>query len=292
MRRWLALAAGLLAAMGATAVQAAPVTVVDDRGASVTLPQPPRRIVTLLPSLAETVCELGACERLVGVDDYANWPERVRQLPHVGGLDDAQIERIVALRPDVVLLSSTARALGRLEGLGVPVLGFDLKTLADVRRVFAQVAQVLQVPGEQAAWQRIQAGVDAAARSVPAPVRGTSVYFEVSAGPYAASEASHIGEILARLGAANIVPARLGSVPLLNPEFVVRADPQVVMVSERDAGTLATRPGWSRIRALREGRVCRFTLAQGDVIVRPGPRLAEAAQLLADCLAGRLKERP
>ena len=111
----------------------------------------------------------------------------------------------------------------------------------------------------------------------------------VSAGPYAASESSHIGELLTRLGAANIVPARLGSVPLLNPEFVVRADPQVVMVSDRDAQALLARPGWSRIRALRDGRVCRFTAQQGDVIVRPGPRLAEAAQLLADCLAGRLK---
>jgi iron complex transport system substrate-binding protein len=288
VKRWLAAAVLLLACAGA---QAAPVSVTDDRGVTVALPDSPRRIITLLPSLAETVCELGACERLVGVDDYANWPPRVKQLPHVGGLDDANIERIVALRPDVVMLSSTARALGRLESLGVPVLGFDIKTLADVRRVFGKVAQVLQAPGEAAAWQRIQAGVDAAARSLPADARGTTVYFEVSAGPYAASEASHIGEILSRLGAANIVPARLGSVPLLNPEFVVRADPQVIMISERDAASLATRPGWSRVRAMREGRVCRFTLAQSDVIVRPGPRLAEAATLLADCLAGRLKER-
>ncbi|TFZ06366.1 ABC transporter substrate-binding protein [Ramlibacter henchirensis] len=269
---------------------AAPVTITDDRGATVTLREAPRRIVTLLPSLAETVCELGACDRLVGVDDYANWPERVRKLPHVGGLDDANIEQILALRPDVVMLSSTARALGRLESLNVPVLGFDLKTLADVRRVFARVAQVLEVQGADAAWDRIQEGVAEAARSLPPNARGTTVYFEVSAGPYAASENSHIGEILAQLGAANVVPGRLGSVPLLNPEFVVRADPQVIMISERDAGTLSTRPGWSRIRAMRDGRVCRFTLAQGDVIVRPGPRLAEAAQLMADCLAGRLRE--
>jgi iron complex transport system substrate-binding protein len=277
----------MLATAGALA---APVTITDDRGAAVTLREAPRRIVTLLPSLAETVCELGACDRLVGVDDYANWPERVRKLPHVGGLDDANIEQILALRPDVVMLSSTARALGRLESLNVPVLGFDLKTLADVRRVFARVAQVLQVQGADAAWDRIQEGVAEAARSLPPNARGTTVYFEVSAGPYAASENSHIGEILAQLGAANVVPGRLGSVPLLNPEFVVRADPQVIMISERDAGTLSTRPGWSRIRAIRDGRVCRFTLSQGDVIVRPGPRLAEAAQLMADCLAGRLKE--
>ena len=279
----------LLLVLAVLALPVQALTVTDDRGVAVTLRETPRRIVTLLPSLAETVCELGACDRLVGVDDYANWPVQVQRLPHVGGLDDAQIETIVALKPDVVLLGSTARALGRLQALGVPVMGFDLKTLADARRVFGRVAQLLEVRGADAAWQRIEAGVDTAARTLPASARGTTVYFEVSAGPYAASESSHIGEILARLGAANVVPAHLGTVPLLNPEFVVRADPQVVMVSERDAPALLARPGWTRIRALREGRVCRFTAVQGDVIVRPGPRLAEAAQLMADCLAGRLK---
>ncbi|MGZ5847778.1 MAG: ABC transporter substrate-binding protein, partial [Ramlibacter sp.] len=152
--------------------------------------------------------------------------------------------------------------------------------------------EALQVPGAPALWQRMLAGIDAAARSVPPSARGTTVYFEVSDGPYAAGEASHIGELLARLGAANIVPARLGSVPKLNPEFVVRADPQVIMLAERDAASLASRPGWSRLRALREGRVCAFTPAQGDAIVRPGPRLDEGARLLADCLAGRLRRSP
>jgi len=287
MTRWLA---ALLLAFAIPALHAA--TVTDDRGAPVTLSRAPQRIVTLLPSLAETVCELGACDRLVGVDDYANWPESVRRLPHVGGVDDASIERIVALRPDVVLLSSTARALPRLQALGVPVVGLDIKTLSDVRRVLDKVAQVLHVQGADRVWTRIEAGIEAAARSVPQPRRGTTVYFEVSEGPYAASESSHIGEILARLGARSVVPGHLGSVPKLNPEFVVRADPQVVMVSEREYHALAARPGWPRMRALREGSVCRFTLAQADVIVRPGPRLAEAAQLMADCLAGRLRERP
>jgi iron complex transport system substrate-binding protein len=283
--------AWLWLALSCAMAVAAPVTVRDDRGADVTLQEAPRRIVTLLPSLTETVCELSACDRLVGVDDYSNWPARVTRLPRLGGVADASIERIVALRPDLVLLSSTARALPQLQALGVPVLGLDMKTLGDVRRVSAVVATALQLPGAAALWGRIDAGIDAAVRSVPASTRGTTVYFEVSDGPYAAGEASHIGELLARLGATNIVPARLGSVPKLNPEFVVRADPQVIMLSQRDAPSLARRPGWSRLRALREGRVCAFTPAQGDVIVRPGPRLDEGAQLLADCLAGRLRRR-
>ena len=117
MRAWLA----WLLALGLAPAWAAPVQVTDDRGVAVTLPAAPQRVLTLLPSLTELVCELGACDRLVGVDDYSNWPEAVRKLPRVGGLEDARIETIVALRPDVVLAASSSRAIGRLESLGVKV---------------------------------------------------------------------------------------------------------------------------------------------------------------------------
>ncbi len=278
MKAWLVL---LLAAW---ALAAGAVQVTDDRGVAVEFSVPPQRVVTLLPSLAETVCELGACNRLVGVSDYSNWPDRVRGLPHVGGLEDANIEMIVALKPDVVLLSATSRALTRLEGLGLKVFGVELKTLPDVHRTLVKLGQVLDAPGAPQLWARMNAGIDEAARSLPLAVRGTRVYFEIGSGPFAASESSHIGELLARVGAANIVPGHLGSVPKLNPEFVVRADPAVIMVAERDAASLKDRPGWSRIRAIRERRVCSLAPAEGDVIVRPGPRLAEAARIMVRCL--------
>jgi iron complex transport system substrate-binding protein len=279
----------MLLALCALALQAHAVKVVDDRGVALELPRPPQRIVTLLPSLTETVCELGACDRLVGVDSFSNWPDRVRALPHVGGLDDVNIEMVVALKPDLVLLSATSRALARLEGLGVKVAGLELKTISDVHRTLAKVGQLLAVSGDDEVWQRMNAGIDEAARSLPAALRGTTVYFEVDSGPYAASEISHIGEVLSRIGAANVVPGRLGSVPKLNPEFVVRADPQVIVMADPSAPSLKDRPGWDRIRAVREGRICALTPVQGDVIVRPGPRMAEAARVLVDCLQGRLK---
>src|SRR5512139_1064477 len=74
----------------------------DDRGVAFAAAQAPRRIVSLLPSLTESVCALGGCDRLVGTDRFSNWPEPVQHLPKLGGLEDAQVERIVALRPDVV----------------------------------------------------------------------------------------------------------------------------------------------------------------------------------------------
>jgi len=165
--------------------------------------------------------------------------------------------------------------------------------MADVQRVLRQIGEVLGLhPADaNAAWQRIDRGVDTAARSLPPALRGTRVYFEVNSGPYAASESSFIGEMLARVGAANVVPAALGPFPKLNPEFVVRADPQLIMMSERNLQDLRSRPGWDRIRAVREQRICVFTPEQGDVLVRPGPRMAQAAQLMVQCLQGRLHGR-
>jgi len=267
------------------AFQAHAVRVTDDRGVPVDIAQPPQRIVSMLPSLTETVCELGRCDALVGVDSFSNWPAQVLALPHLGGLEDAGIERIVALAPDIVFMSAGARAVGRLEALGLKVFAMEPKTIADVHRVFTTVGRLLAREREAvAARARLERGIELAARSLPAQQRGKTVYFEVDSGPYAASEASHIGELLARLGAVNVVPARLGSVPKLNPEFVVRADPEIIILSNRDAPGLPARPGWSRIRAVRDGHVCALTPQEGDVVVRPGPRLAEAAQVLARCI--------
>ena len=81
---------------GVAVATAAPVQVTDDRGRELTLAAPPQRIVSLLPSLTETVCELQACTRLVGTDRFSNWPAAVSALPKLGGLEDSQIERIVS----------------------------------------------------------------------------------------------------------------------------------------------------------------------------------------------------
>jgi len=94
------------------------------------------------------------------------------------------------------------------------------------------------------------------------------VYFEVNQGPYAASESSFMGETLTRLGAKNIVPAALGPFPKLNPEFIVRANPDVIMIGDRNAAGLQTRPGWQSLRALREQRVCLFPSDEADMLVR------------------------
>ncbi|TAK93704.1 MAG: ABC transporter substrate-binding protein [Aquabacterium sp.] len=263
----------------------AAITVVDDRGVAVSLPASPQRIVSLLPSLTETVCELGACARIVGTDRYSNFPASVRALPKTGGLDDANVEMIVALKPDVVLLAMSARVTDRLEAMGIRVLALEPKTYEDVRRVAGKVAQALGLKTEgEALWRRMERQMQEAAALVPASAKGMSVYYEVDSAPYAAGESSFIGYNLHALGVNNIVPSKLGPFPKLNPEYVVRADPQVIMLSARNAPGLSSRPGWDRIRAIRDKRICAFTPEQGDVLSRPGPRMGEAARILALCL--------
>ncbi len=260
------------------------VTLQDDRGRTVQLAQPPQRIVSILPPLTEIVCELDQCQRLVGVDRYSTWPPSLSRLPRVGGGLDPNIEAIVALRPDLVLAATSSRAADRLLALGIPVLALEPRTHADVQRVLGKMGIALGVNDAQRIWRHIDAGVMAAAQSLPPSVRQTRVYFEVNRGPYGAAEGSFIGETLARLGAQNILPASLGPFPKLNPEYIMRANPDVIMIGERNATDLMQRPGWNNIRAVREGRVCVFPVAESDVLVRPGPRMPEAARLMARCL--------
>jgi len=274
------------AAGAAPGVAPAPLpAIVDDRGRAVVLAAPARRIVSLLPSLTETVCALQACDRLVAVDRSSDWPPTAAALPRVGGLEDTRIERIVALRPDLVLAPSSSRAVARLESLGLTVLALEPKGFADSRRVMKAVAAALGEPRAGAAlWTATEARIAAAARRVPASLRGARTYVEVSEAPHAASAGSFVGELLAALGLANVVPAALGPFPALNPEFVVRAAPDLVVASRGALAGMPQRPGWAAIPALRTGRSCGLTPADWDLLVRPGPRLGEAADRLADCL--------
>ena len=261
-------------------------TVLDDAQHKVEIPQRPQRIVSLLPSLTETVCALGQCQRLVAVDRYSNWPESVRRLPRMGGGIDPNIESIVAQKPDLVLLAGSTRGVERLQALGITVLRLEPRTHADVQRVLLTVAEVLGLPRAEAdrVWREIDAGVQSAAQSLASQARQQRVYFEVSPTPYGASESSFIGETLQRMGVRNILPASLGPFPQINPEFVVRAQPDVIMAGDSSRASMLQRPGWPQMRAVREDRLCVFTPEQADVAVRAGPRMAEGARLMAQCL--------
>jgi iron complex transport system substrate-binding protein len=251
---------------------------------------PAQRVVSLLPALTEAVCVLGACDLLVGVDRYSNWPEQVRQLPQLGGGLDPNIEAIVALKPDLVLTAASSPAARRLQALGLRVLVLEPVTFADVQPMLQQVAQHVGVLPAQAqqVWATVQADLAQAAQRMPVQARGATVYFEVNPAPFAAGRASFIGEVMHRMGLTNVVPESLGPFPKLNPEFVVRANPSLIIVAQRESAGLTRRPGWHRIDAVAHQRLCTLSDAQSDIMVRPGPRIAEAAGIVLACVQQHL----
>ncbi len=289
MALWAGMLPSISMAQNAATTQAtSSFTLKDDRGRVVVIDKAPQRVITLLPSLGEIVCELQACDRLVGVDRHSNWPDRVKSLPQLGGIDDTQLEALIKLKPDLVLLARSARVTQRLESMGIKVVALEPQNQEDMRRVIQLIAGALHLPQPQdraqALWQSIQQKLEAAALRVPAKAKGMRIYFEAGSGYFAAGEASYIGETLKRLGLVNVVTPAMGAFPQVNPEFVVKTNPQIIFMGERTATDLKSRPGWQRIEAIAQQRICAFPPAQADIIVRSGPRIPEAADLMVACL--------
>jgi iron complex transport system substrate-binding protein len=266
---------------------AGPIVLTDAGHSEQRFDAPPKRIVSLLPSLTESVCELGECARLVATDSFSNWPEYVQSLPKAGGLEDVEIEQVVQAKPDVVLLAHAPRVLNRLRSLGVVTFEFDSKTYPDIASNITTLGTLLGVPDRARSLNaEIEQSVGRIAAQARKRLAGRAplVYYEVDNGPYGAGPESFIGEELKRLGARNILTPDLGPFPKLNPEYVVQADPDVILISPNEAPNLVNRPGWSQIRAVREQRICSFSPEVRDTIIRPGPRIATGLQALADCL--------
>jgi iron complex transport system substrate-binding protein len=259
------------------------ISVVDDRNTTVYLSTPAQRVVSMLPSLTESICSLGKCSVLVGVDRFSNWPKSVDALPRLGGIADANIEGIVRLKPDVVLVEKSSPLIARLQSLGVSVMAFDVQSIADVQRTLRQLDTVLGSTESGVVWDRIQLDIARANRALSPSQKAARVYFEVNSAPFAAGKTSFIGELLDRLGMQNIAMEKMGAFPKINPEFVVQSRPNLIMTTEASPTQLAQRPGWKSIPAIQANRVCFFSAAQADVLVRPGPRMGEAAGLIADC---------
>lgn len=263
----------------------ASILVKDDRGVELRLNAPAQRVISMLPSLTESVCALGKCSVLVGVDRFSNWPKALDRLPRLGGIADANLEGIVRLKPDLVLLEKSSPIILRLQALGIPVMAFDVQSIADVQRSLRKLDTVLGSTESGAVWDRIQLDIARASRNLTPSQKGIQVYFEVNPAPFAAGKTSFIGELLERLGVQNIVTEKMGAFPKINPEFVVQSKPALIMTSESSAAQLAQRPGWKSIPAIKDGRVCLFNASDADVLVRPGPRVGEAASIIGQCIA-------
>lgn len=261
--------------------------VVDDLGREVALDAPPARVVSMLPSHTESVCALGACDLLVGIDNNTDL-EGLGDLPRLGDPFAPDVEAIVALEPDLVLVDEYSGMHASLEELGIPTYAGSPQTVEETYAFLATLGRLLGREDEAAelveSVQGELAEVGEALRGVDRP----TVFVEVDPTPYSAGPGSYLDELLTLAGGENVVPASLGPFPQVDPEFVVLEDPEVVLLLDAPVGVTAAqvgeRPGWGDLSAVTGGRVYELTDEQADALSRPGPRLGEAVRLLARLL--------
>lgn len=258
----------------------------------------PRRIISLAPSLSETLFALGLGGRVVGVDDYTAWPPEVAGKARLGGLIDPNLERIVSLRPDLaVVLPSEREVAGKLERLGIATLTVRTDTLDDVESGFRLIARRC---GVAAAGERLAARwrADLAPRPVPGSPR---VMLSIDrqrgrlAGILAAARGTFYDELLGRLGAINVFADAATPYPQVGLEEVVARAPEAILelrAAPASAGLAAALAGdWRRLGALPAVRNGRIEVIAGDFVSVPGPRLPLLYQRMRQALGAR-RTRP
>jgi iron complex transport system substrate-binding protein len=291
-----------LAGMLVFAAQAA--VHVDDAGRSIDFPRPPQRVVTLAPNLTEFVYAVGAGATLVGTMDTSNFPEAAQRVPRIGDYQRLDVERILALKPDVILVwhhGNQGRELGQLEAAGLKLFYLEPKRLEDVPATLERVGALLghesQARPLAAQWRRDLAALRARHAS-DAPV---SVFFQVWSQPLMTLNGQHlVSDILALCGGRNVFASLPALAPQVSLESVVAADPEVIMSAREFA---PDRPMWRRepqrkafdtwrpFRQLTAVRRGWFFTVPGDLLTRQGPRVLEGAAAVCEALDAVRRER-
>ncbi|HEX2715351.1 MAG TPA: cobalamin-binding protein [Candidatus Acidoferrales bacterium] len=275
------------------------VEVTDEAGRRVRVPQPVHRIVSLAPSLTETIYALGAQDKLIGVTDYCDYPPEALAKPKIGGIINPSLERIAALKPDLVLVTKSINRLETvkaLEGLGIAVYATDPHS---VEEVLASTALLGELLGAGEAGKALVAGLRARLAELrrlldARPPR--RVLFVVWRDPLiSVGRETYLGDALRRAGAESIVESSQAW-PHVSLEEVVRRQPDYLVFasaapeeSERDFEALRERPGWRNLEAVRLRRV----VVVSDAINHPSPRLVDAIfQLARELHSKAFEEKP
>lgn len=262
-----------------------PLSLKDDLGRTVLLKSEPKRIISMLPSHTEALFALGVGSKVVGIDQFSNYPKaETEKIQKVGSTFTPNLEAIAALKPDLVLIDDSAysKLAENLEKIGVVVYAGMAQTYIES---FEKIAILGRLTGATNKAQSIISRLRSEINQIGVQllrVKKVSVYFEVDPTPYAAGEASFIGELLSRAGGKNIVSKSLGAFPQISPELVIQANPSVILgVTLAD---VSSRPGWANIAAIQNKRVYKPSSEENDAIVRGGVRLAEALRTLVKYL--------
>jgi iron complex transport system substrate-binding protein len=273
------------------------VVVTDVRGVEVDLSEPPERIVSLAPSNTEIVCALGACDRLVGVTDFDDYPAEVAAIPKVVLMAQVDVELVVAAEPDLVLAAGNeqtpAAVVDQMEALGMRVVVLYPDSLEAVYADIELVGRAIRAEDEaidlvDAMRRRAQDVADAVAGAD----RPRTLYevYHAEGTTYTAGTGSFLATLLEMAGADPVTGDAQG---LIGAEDLVAADPEVILLGTASydptlgepaaaGAVVAARPGWASLRAVRDGRVLPYL--DDIVTTRPGPRIVEGLEALARAL--------
>jgi len=261
--------------------------VTDEMGRTLRIPVNPTRIVSLAPSLTETVYALGAEDRLVGDTNYCDYPPDAQKKPKVGGVIDPSLEQIASLHPDLVLVTKDANRLETvraLENFHIPAYATSPHKVADIIASTEKLADVLNIP---AAGKIVAADLEdrlAALQSRLSGLPARRVLFVVWTEPLiSVGKATFVADALGKAGAVSVVDSAqdwpqisMEEVAHLQPDYLVFA-PSHSDVAQRDFDGLANLPGWRILNAVREHHYAIIS----DAVIRPAPRIVSAIEELA-----------
>ncbi len=282
-------AAATTSAVASTAPTTYPLTITDDAKNSVTFDKAPARIVSLAPSNTELAYALGLGDKVVGVDDNSNYPAEVSKVDKVGGFSGTNLEKIVALSPDVVLAAgiTSKDTLTSLQSRKLKVVIINPSNLAGIETNLRLLGQIENVPDKaEAAVKTFQGKLDEISAKVKTASAKPRVYYELDPTLYTVGPGAFIDEIITRAGGQNIVTDASNPYPQLNQEAVISKNPQVILVGDDTGGTdtpeiISARPGWNVISAVKNKQV--FAVS-ADLVNRPGPRAALGVEAVARLL--------
>jgi iron complex transport system substrate-binding protein len=277
-------------ASSAPSAAAYPLTLTDDAGRQVTLPAEPERIVSLAPSNTEIVCALDACDRLVGVTDFDDYPAEVADIPDVVIFAVVDIELVVDADPDLILAAGNeltpSAVITELTDLGYPVLVLYPESLDEVLENIELIGEAISARDQAAALMadmedRIQAVIEALAGATP-----PRTFYEVGVfegAIYTAGEDSFLASVITVAGGDPITGDPLTTSIAL--EDLLVADPELILLGDAaydpsvTPEAVAARQGWGGISAVQNGQI--VVMLRDPVITRPGPRIVDGLEALA-----------
>jgi iron complex transport system substrate-binding protein len=265
----------------AGAASHAAVTVVDDAGNRLTLNKPAQRIISMAPHVTELVFAAGGGERIVGAMNFSDFPEAAKRIPLVGNNSQIDMERVVALKPDLMIVwqsGNTSRQLAQLRELGVPMFYSEPKKLDEVATSLTRLGTLMGTDKTaQAAADAFRASIaQLGARYGKRPT--VRVFYQIWDKPLYTLNGAHIVTDAIRLcGGENIFGAQKVKAPAVSIEAVLQEDPEVIFGGDQhdpaDAGLNIWKP-YKTMKAVQRGNL--FTLG-GELLTRAGPRMALGA---------------